>query len=295
MFKVNKRWISDFATIFTIFASIGFFTHCAAFFKSKTPDISEVTPEYLQAKVIHNSQKLKSFEGRARVIIELPGAGYNGFSEIFVNMPDSVLVKTEAILGIDVGALFMDHRYFGAYAPKENTLYYGEIEILDLRDFLQVELDTEELFEVFTGLVNLEVNSSSRFSFSDGKFLLTSSWENGAVKYWIDPKKFVVTKSELINRRGETVLIKQLSRLRQKKGVVVPQTIRLTRPQARERVTVYYTKQKINQAISSNKFRLRIPKNAKRIYWGDLKHPKIDRERIRKSKKSLDSNEREGH
>lgn len=292
MFKVHRPWIFSFGNIVVISTAIGFFTHCGAFLKSKTPDISKVTPEYLQAKVIQNLQKLKTFEGRARVIIELPGAGYNGFSEVFVNMPDSVLVRTEAILGIDVGLLFMDHRYFGAYAPKENTLYYGEIEILDLRDFLQVELDTEQLFEVFTGLTNLEVDSSSRVSFTDGKFLITNRQEREVVKYWIEPEKFIVTKYELVNNHGKTVLIQEFTRLRKKEGLVVPQTIRLTRPLARERVTVYYTKQKINQSIPSRKFRLKIPKNAKQIYWGDLERPRIDRELIRKSKKTPGSNER---
>jgi hypothetical protein len=292
VFKTNIRWISNCVSIVAILISVSLFTRCAIFSKSITPDISKVTPEYLQAKVIQNFEKLKSFEGRARVIIELPGAGYNGFSEIFVNMPDSVLVKTEAILGIDLGALFMDHRYFGAYAPRENTLYYGEVETLDLRDFLQVELNTDELFEAFTGLAKLGVNSSSRLSWSDGRFLLTSSTEKGVVKYWIDPKKFVVTKCELLNGRGRPVLVKEFSRLRQKKGTVIPQTIRLTRPQAKERVTVYYTKQKINETIPSKKFVLKVPKSAKQIYWGDLKHPKIDRDLIRKSNKSQGSNER---
>lgn len=292
MIKKFSRWILTFDLIFIIFPAIGLFTHCAAIFKSTTPDISKVTPEYLQAKVKQNLQKLKSFEGRARVIIELPGAGYNGFSEIFLNMPDSVLVKTEAILGIDIGVLFMDHKIFGAYAPKENSLYYGEIEQLDLRDFLQVELETEELYEAFTGLTNFEVNPTSKLSVSDGKFLITTRLEKGVVQYWIDPKKFLITKCILLNSHGKTVLIKEFSRVRKRKGLVLPQTIRLMRPQARERVTVYYTKQKINQAISPEKFKLKIPNNAKQIYWGDLDHPRIERKPLKNSKKSQENYEK---
>lgn len=283
---INKfEWrISDFKLIFIIFSSIGIFTHCATILKSKIPDISNITPEDIQTNVNQNYQKLSNFEGQARVIIELPGAGYNGYSDVYVNMPDSVLVKTEAILGIDIGVLFFDHQYFGAYAPKENSFYYGEIEILDLRDFLQVELQTEELYEVLTGLTQIHVDSSSKLGFDNGKFLLTTLWPKGEVRYWIDPKKYNVTKCYLVNEDGETILKKEFSRFKKYNGLVLPRTVRLTRPKAKERLTVYYTKQKINTPISPEKFKLKIPKNAKRIYWGDLSHPRIERERLNHTK-----------
>lgn len=282
---------------FIVASSIGFFIHCAAISKSKIPDITNFTPKSIQEKVQDNLKKLKSFTGQARVIIELPGAGYNGYSDIFFKTPDSVLVKTEAILGIDIGVLFMDHQYFGAYAPRENTFYYGEIETLDLSDFLQVELQTEELYEAVTGLTSIEVDSNSNLIFSDGKFLVTSRWAHGEVKYWVDPKKYVVTKCHLMNGQSKILLTKEFRRLKNKNGVMIPQTIRITRPQARERFTVYYTKQKVNESISSDKFKLKIPKNAKLIYWGDLEHPRVDREFLKESKKSRNNlkkrNERE--
>jgi hypothetical protein len=280
----SERWISGFKLIFIIFSSIGLFTHCAPGLKSKIPDISSLTPEAIQARVNQNYQKLSNFEGQARVIIELPGAGYNGYSDVYVKMPDSVLVKTEAILGIDIGVLFFDHQYFGAYAPKENSFYYGEIDILDLRDFLQVELKTEELYEVLTGLTQIDVDSSSRLKFDDGKFLITTLWPQGEVRYWIDPKKYIVTRCYLVNEDGETILKKEFSRFKKYDGLVLPRTIRLTRPKAKERLTVYYTKQKINSPISPEKFKLKIPKNAKRIYWGDLSRPRIERERLKHTK-----------
>ena len=220
---------------------------------------------------------LKSFEGKARVIIELPGKGYNGFSNVYLNLPDSIFVKTEAILGIDIGALFLDHKTFGAYAPRDNVLYYGEVTKLNLRDFLQVELETEELYEVFTGSVQVILDSTSTLSLDDGKFLISTTSDSTTFKYWIDPKRFVVTESHLVDNEGTILLTKKFERFQKKGKLQLPKIIRLTRPEARERITVYYTKQTVNQAIPAEQFRLKVPKNARKVYWGDVQSPTIDR------------------
>ena len=264
-----------FGFFFVTYCSASLFLNCAS--TSKIPNLSNFTPEDLQLRVARNLHNLHSFEGKARVIIELPGKSYNGFSNIFMKLPDSVYVKTEAILGIDIGGLFLDQRFFAAYAPRDNILYYGEAESLDLRDFLKIEIDTDELFEVFTGLNQIVVNDTSKLIFAGGKFVITTQLEQQSLIYEVDPEKYIVTKSQLIDAEGKTILLKEYRRLRKTKGLVLPQIIKLTRPQARERITVYYTNQKINKKIAAEKFKIKPAKNAKKVYWGDTKRPAIDR------------------
>lgn len=264
-----------FGFFFVTYCSASLFLNCAS--TSKIPNLSNFTPEDLQLRVARNLHNLHSFEGKARVIIELPGKSYNGFSNIFMKLPDSVYVKMEAILGIDIGGLFLDQRFFAAYAPRDNILYYGEAESLDLRDFLKIEIDTDELFEVFTGLNQIVVNDTSKLIFAGGKFVITTQLEQQSLIYEVDPEKYIVTKSQLIDAEGKTILLKEYRRLRKTKGLVLPQIIKLTRPQARERITVYYTNQKINKKIAAEKFKIKPAKNAKKVYWGDTKRPAIDR------------------
>ncbi len=256
---------------FFVTYSASLFLNCAS--TSKPPNLSNFTPEDLQLRAARNLRNLQSFEGKARVIIELPGKGYNGFSNIFIKLPDSIYVKTEAILGIDIGGLFLDQRFFAAYAPRDNILYYGEAESLDLRDFLKIEIDTDELFEVFTGLNQIVVNDTSKLIFAGGKFVITTQLEQQSLIYEVDPKKYIVTKSQLVDAEGKTILLKEYRRLRTNKGVVLPQIIKITRPQARERITVYYTNQKINKKIAAEKFKIKPAKNAKKVYWGDVERP----------------------
>ena len=263
-----------FGFFFVTYCSASLFLNCAS--TSKIPNLSNFTPEDLQLRVARNLHNLHSFEGKARVIIELPGKSYNGFSNIFMKLPDSVYVKTEAILGIDIGGLFLDQRFFAAYAPRDNILYYGEAESLDLRDFLEIEIDTDELFEVFTGLNQIVVNDTSKLIFAGGKFVVTTQLEQQSLIYEVDPEKYIVTKSQLVDAEGKTILLKEYRRLRTNKGVVLPQIIKLTRPQARERITVYYTNQKINKKIAAEKFKIKPAKNARKVYWGDTRQSDRD-------------------
>jgi outer membrane lipoprotein-sorting protein len=260
-----------------------FIAGCAA--TSKTvPDLSRITPAGIQRKVLRNFNKLKSFEGKARVIIELPGEGYKGSSTVYINFPDSVYVKTEAMLGIDIGSLFLDSELFGAYAPRENIFYYGETQILDLKDFLQVDIETNELIEVLTGLTQVENSPHTTLLLDKGQYLLSSTRQaNQKMKFWVDPDKFVVTKCQRLDQKGRVLLVKEYRRFKTKKGIVLPQIIKITRPQAKERLTVYYTRQKINKAISGSKFKIKTSKNAEKVYWGDIIRPRLERKRIKQT------------
>lgn len=252
---------------------------CATTSTLRNLDLSTLTPTVVQERVARNFEKLATFEGRARVIIEMPGSGNQGFSEVFVRLPDSLFVKTEAILGIDIGALFIDQRYFGAYAPRDNILYYGETELLDLKDFLEIELSTEELYQALTGLTLMHVDSTTTVTLERDDLLLVTRTDSSEWRYWVDPKAFVVTRSELRNAAGRPVLVKEFRRFRRRRGVTLPQIIKMTRPLARERITVYYTKQKVNHKIKPERFRLKVAKNARRVYWGSIEHPRLDRKR----------------
>jgi hypothetical protein len=256
---------------------------CTSSSRLQIPDLSTTTPRQIQSKVESNFDRLNTFQGQARLIIEFAGSGYDGYALVYLIRPDSLFVKTEAILGIDVGALFLDHRYFAAYAPRENVLYYGEREILRLHDFLDVEIETDELYEALTGMVQVEVNATSQLKYDGNQILLLTAHEGGLNKYWISPKHYLVTRSEHYDETGNVVLRKELTRVRKNNGLVLPQTIKVTRPGDRERITVVYRKQTLNRKIDASAFKMKTAKNADKVYWGDLRQPRLDRESQKRS------------
>jgi len=270
-----SRAVTKAAIIIEIFSLI-FIIGCAG--RKAAPTLSNVTPDLIQFKVARNFQRIASFEGQAKVIIELPGQGYKGSSKILINKPDSIFIKTEAILGIDIGAMFLDADYFAAFAPRDNILYYGETDILDLKDFLQVEIQKDELVETFTGLTQISPNDSLDLELEDGQFVLTKETLNGKTLYWVDPEKYVVTQSRLIDPAGNVILLKEFSRFSKIKGVYLPRIIKITRPIARERLTVYYTDREVNKKISSSEFKVKVSKNAQRVYWGNVRTQRLPKD-----------------
>ncbi len=254
------------AAIVVNIISLFFLNGCAG--KKATLNLSNITPDLIRFKVSRNFTRITSFEGNAKVIIELPGQGYKGSSKILINKPDSIFVKAEAILGIDIGALFLDDEYFAAFAPRDNILYYGETGILNLKDFLQIEIEKEELVETLTGLVQIPNEDNLKLEIDDEQFVLTKEFDKGKIKHWIDPQKYTVTQTKRLDQFGRVILLKEFSRFKKKKGVYLPQTIKITRPLARERLTLFYTNQKINGQIASSEFIVKVSKNAKKVYWG---------------------------
>ena len=69
---------------------------CAGSSRGRVPDLSTTSPRLIQQRIAHNFRKMESFEGKARVIIEVPGEGHYGYSNIYIKFPDSVFVKTES-------------------------------------------------------------------------------------------------------------------------------------------------------------------------------------------------------
>lgn len=256
---------------------------CGSSSRLQIPDLTTTSPQQIQYRVERNLENLRTFQGQARLIIEFGGSGYDGYASVYLIRPDSLFVKTEAILGIDVGALFLDHRYFAAYAPRDNILYYGERDILRLRDFLDVEIETNELYEALTGLVQVNVNVTSQLRYDGDQILLITKSERGLDKYWISPKNYLVMKGERYDLSGNMILRKELDRVRKNDGHALPQTIKITRPKDRERITVVYRRQTLNKEIDPQKFKMKTAKNAERVYWGDLKQPRLNREPLKRS------------
>ena len=131
--------------------------------------------------------------------------------------------------------------------------------------------------QTLVGLVQLPDDAEPTLRVVNNKFVLTIKSGDNTLKYWVDPENYGVQKCLLINDKNEIILKKEYDRFTKEKGVLLPQTIKITRPLARERLTVHYINQKINKNISSDKFKLKTAKNAKRVYWGNIVKPAINR------------------
>ena len=106
-------------------------TGCSALLRSSRID-PNATPREIFAQIANNYRGLEAFEGRGRLIIDTPDLKFDAPSLVLLQKPDTLFIKIEAILGIDVGFFFADGRRFESYSPLENTFFFGEVDAMRL-------------------------------------------------------------------------------------------------------------------------------------------------------------------
>ncbi|MDZ7261202.1 MAG: DUF4292 domain-containing protein [candidate division KSB1 bacterium] len=261
----NHKWLVGQSikpiVLFCLLGVIG----CAPFYRRETLDLNRITLQEIKARVESNFLELEGLKGKAQVTIEMPGAAYNAFSTVTLKMPDSLLIKIEVIFGIDVGCFFADRKNFSIYSPFQNKIYNGALDSLDLSRFFQIELNYDDLLEIFSGVPRISEGNSYHLSIDNGRYVLLTQADHGVRKYWIDPKKFVITNYQLFDSKGTLLLTKEFHQFKKEAGVFLPRSIKVERPGAKERFTLFYTDRQTNAKIASEDFQLKVPHNAEKI------------------------------
>ena len=108
-----------------------FMMQCAPALQRPAISQNETQWHTVQNVLENNFKKLRTLKGQGKLIVETQDVSYNANAQIVFKNPDSVLIKVEAIFGIDVGSLFADRKAFKVYIPSHNTCYFGKSESLE--------------------------------------------------------------------------------------------------------------------------------------------------------------------
>ncbi len=222
----------------------------------------EVVPEVLR----QNFELLKTLKGRGKLIVESPDLSYSADSRIVFKSPDSLYLKVEAILGIDIGWFFSDRQSFTVYTPFTNAYYTGSIDSFKFGGLLAFEHMTyDRLLQALIGLVLIPPLNNGRLSRSGKSLLLSGTVGSFALRYWIDPGKGVVTRAEMRDKGDQLILSGEFQRFIRSADVYLPRSIRLQRPVQKQSITMFYDLLEVNKEISKKEFKTKIPENATRM------------------------------
>lgn len=241
------------------------FSNCARILQKKPLSTEDITVQEIRNRVEQNFWKLSSIKGSAHLSVEMPGMGFTALSNIVLKMPDSLFMNVKAGFGMGVGSIFVDKNRFAVYSSMENKVYYGDINSFDLNQFFQVNVKFNELFALISGTPIIDETEHSSLSIDESKYLITIKTDQGIKKYWIDPKKFVVTNIHLYDDKEELIVKHEFQKFYKERGVYLPKIIRVNRPKGNERVTLMYTDRKTNSGIKPKDFSIKIPDNTQII------------------------------
>lgn len=222
----------------------------------------EVVPDVLR----QNFERLKTLKSRGKLIIESPELSYSADSRVVFKGPDSLYLKVEVILGIDIGWLFADRQTFTAYTPFTNSYYTGSIDSFRFGDLLAFDdMTYDRLIQAVIGLELIPRVNNAQLSRSGKSLLLSGTVDSFALKYWIDPGKGVVTRAEMRDQKGQLILSGEFQRFIKSSDVYLPRSIRLQRPAKKQSITVFYDFLEANKEISKKEFKTKIPESATRM------------------------------
>lgn len=229
----------------------------------RTADRS-VTPGMVQTRVEENHRRILSLSGDGTLAIETPEMAQSGSFELTLRKPDSLLVKIEGPFGIDVGSAMVTREAFFLYNSLQNQLLVGETNPANLSRILHLQIDFDDVLDLFSGGIFLpeDRTSPSSFSIEDEQYILTFNSPTGTRRYWIEPESMQIVKIQHLDASGRLSLEQLFSRFRTVNGVTVPQYVRLTMMAERRRVSISYSDITVNPG--DLRFMFQVPATASR-------------------------------
>ena len=252
--------------IFGTFLFFILYSNCAVKLKEIDFTRREFSVEELKKELSNNSRMLKTLIGDGVILFESKEYFEKANAEIYIKFPDSIMVKLEGPLGLDLAYIFFSERELKYYNIRENLKYIGEYDSDKLKNLMGTKLKFVEILELLGGIFNPNIISSNEMTevlAREEEYIIVSEIDEGMEEYFIDKKIWNIKKYIKLNKNKEIVLEKRFDNFKRIFDFFIPRVIRYTIPD--ERITLIYTSIKINERIDSSKFKIKIPESAEEI------------------------------
>lgn len=223
-----------------------------------------VTTEMVQERVQENHARLRALLANGTISVETPDMAQSGAFELMLQKPDSILVRLEGPFGIDVGSALLTREKFSFYNSFNNRLVTGPTNPENLGKILRVDLEFDDVVNLFSGGVFFPADRStpSSFSIENEEFVLTYHHDRGTRRYFVDPQTLQITTIHHLDGSGRLVLEQIFTKFRSVDGITLPQYVRVTMHRERRRVSIAYADMSVNP--EKMLFRFDVPANASR-------------------------------
>ena len=239
---------------------------CGAISKGPAIQPGETRIDVLEEILAKNHSKFHTLQGRGKLVVQSPRQSFSGSAVVNIKDPDSIYVRVEAILGLDVGLVFADHSGFLIYSPMENLAYIGErSDTLRLASFLGFDLTFEEMMQSMSGLVMLREMQAARIKVKDDVLHVIGVKDSIFYDYTFDSQFGLIAEVVMKDFNGTILRIEEYKRFTTINGVRVPQMVRFIRPREKESLTIFYEQLSINKPVSAKDFYVKVQDDALKI------------------------------
>ncbi len=237
---------------------------CTGPFRSNKP-----LPEIGQLNLIHqienHASQLTTFQGRARLSVISQDGSFQGTIKILAKTPDSLWMKIEGPLGVDLAMGRFDRDQVLLYVPMENIAYIGFMDEIGEMSPLSFDIKIPDILLGALGLlIPPEGVQNSLLSISsDNKNYILQIADHEQI--WVEPKGPVVSRWEQRNGEDDILWSWEGRDFKNNKGLQLPQIIRLTTYYPRQRITLFYESVETNQSMESNWSEIVLPESVQYV------------------------------
>lgn len=239
---------------------------CAPFVNRPLLSPQEKRLSVIREAIDKNHALVHSISGHGQVVIESPSQSFSGTAIVRVKNPDSVWVKIEAMLGVDIGIISADRKRFTLFSPMENLAYVGANEdTLRLEMFLGFDMAFDQLVQAMSGLAPIVPLDRATVSEKDEQILIVGNSGSLFYQYTIEPKYGLVSQLIVKNQNGKIIRIEEYKRFMRFGKAVVPRMMRFIRPEEKESVTMFYDELQVNKSLSAKDFYVKMPQGVLKV------------------------------
>ena len=231
-------------------------------------DTQKVSFTRLLDNITTEQNKIHTLQATSRITVDSEEFSGNFFADITYLDSDSLLLSVSGPFGIHAGTLFIGKNRFLFLNQIANKFYSGSVNEFHDKKFFQFPLTLSELINIFAAKESFQAMRVERYDIENGDFFLDA--KNGTVSYqiWIDDFSGRIKKISAANGSG-VLYTREYDEFIKSKGIYFPQRISMTRPQARQAVSIYYTKLELNENVDRGKFIITISDRAEQIDFSD--------------------------
>lgn len=254
-----------FVRITVLLASL-LLSGCASL-PSLTRHRSDLSPERVHQIVRANHAGVQVLWGSGRIAIESPEIAQTGSFVVYVKKPDTIAVKLEGPFGIELGSAIVTPDAFAFYNSFQNQLITGSTSPENLNRVLRVNLDFDNMLNLFTGGSFLEDDHEppSTIEVDEGYLVMAYRGASYSRRYWIEPGTLLLARIQHLDSSGKLVLEQRFLNYRTVDRYQMPYSLRVTMPRERRVVSISYSEIMVNQAGAP--VELSVPRNAERIQF----------------------------
>jgi hypothetical protein len=252
-----SRFLISLLILITILI-INIFTGCGGLFRPQLP-LPGINPDILVNQIQKHASQLRTFQGRARVTVVSSEGSFGGLMRVAAKPPDSLWLKLEGPLGIDIGTARFSGKDVLFYNPWDNVAYEGSVQKMRRAQILPLIMNHSGLV---LGLLVPMLDSLQNLSTDGKRYVL--GFGNGEL-IWAEPKGPVVTKWERRDFNGEIQWMWEGERFQSKKGIRLPRIIRVTGYNPKQRITLFYENIKANRPLKRGWCKIKIPEGVEYI------------------------------